>query len=215
MDLSGKEIGNWTVLHKSNRRMANGTAYYLCRCICGTQREVSADNLRRGITTSCGCSPTTAEAIPKEKPRHPHTYKSWAAMKYRCLNPNCSSYADYGGRGIKICDRWLSFENFLEDMGERPIGMSLDRKNPDGNYTPDNCRWADAETQALNRRAFKWTNPKGPVNKRRYLLLNAGTEPAHVELYTLQEIKQILQEHPGHIDDLYEIIPYRRKTRIT
>lgn len=80
------------------------------------------------------------------------TYKTWTMMKERCLNPKHVRYARYGGRGIMICDRWLhSFENFLEDMGERPLNKTLDRINPDGDYEIYNCRWATLHRQAANR----------------------------------------------------------------
>ena len=82
--------------------------------------------------------------------RHSPTYTSWTAMRTRCQNRNYSNYAYYGGRGIKICARWESFENFLADMGERPEGMTLDRIDPDGDYIPSNCRWATAKEQRHN-----------------------------------------------------------------
>jgi hypothetical protein len=101
------------------------------------------------------------------KKRHGHsspstpTYNSWRKMKYRCLDPNATRskngksqniYKDYGGRGIKICERWLKFENFLEDMGIRPEGHTLDRKYFDGNYCKDNCKWSTITEQNQNRR---------------------------------------------------------------
>lgn len=80
------------------------------------------------------------------------TYRSWEAMKRRCQSTNSSQYSYYGGRGITVCARWDSFEIFLSDMGERPQGMTLDRINPDENYSPDNCRWASRSRQSTNKR---------------------------------------------------------------
>lgn len=89
------------------------------------------------------------------------TYNTWASMKQRCLNPNSPKYRLYGGRGITICDRWLKFENFLADMGERPPGLTLDRIDNDGDYEPGNCRWATSTQQIANRR------PQSPRRCRR------------------------------------------------
>jgi hypothetical protein len=93
--------------------------------------------------------------------KHP-LYQVWAALKYRCLNPNSSKWKNYGGRGITVCKRWIdSFENFLEDMGERPEGSSLERINVDGNYEPGNCRWATQKEQQNNKRNNKKLTYKG------------------------------------------------------
>lgn len=83
------------------------------------------------------------------------TYNSWASMKQRCNYPKSASYERYGGRGISVCERWLTFDNFLADMGVRPEGMTLDRKGANGNYEPDNCKWSTLSEQALNQRPNK------------------------------------------------------------
>lgn len=93
--------------------------------------------------------------------KHKPTYQTWQDMKQRCLNPRCQNYANYGGRGIKICRRWMVFENFLTDMGERPVGLTLERKNNDGGYSKRNCRWATRAEQRRNQRTCRHLSFKG------------------------------------------------------
>jgi hypothetical protein len=153
-----------TILGLAEKRQ--GRRYVLCRCTCGTEKVIQERYVLKGNTRSCGCLfIETSIAKVKAMEKHGHaregskrtpTYLSWRAMRMRCENPKHDNYPMYGGRGIKICERWLVFENFLADMGERPEGTTLDRINPNGHYEPSNCRWADKTEQSRNRRNTKY-----------------------------------------------------------
>lgn len=156
IDLTGERFGMLVVEHRDGS--VRGEARWRCRCDCGTTSLVRGNVLRSGRTRSCGCAtPVAVGAMFRVhglsgRPE----YRSWAHMTRRCTNPQDDSYPNYGGRGIRVCDRWLcSFEAFLADMGERPVGTSLDRINVNGNYEPGNCRWATTKTQARNTRHTK------------------------------------------------------------
>ena len=139
----------------------NGKIVWACDCDCGQTTQVPAGALRSGDTTSCGCRRHDGTTITHgatagaggEYAKFPASYRTWLAMRRRCSDPKTIGWRNYGGRGIRVCDRWgESYPAFFADMGEPPPGASLDRINPDGNYEPDNCRWATRIDQARNAR---------------------------------------------------------------
>jgi hypothetical protein len=155
VDLTGMTFGRLRVLGRTANN-ANGKISWDCICECGNKKIGSSQYLKNGMTDSCGCRVTEwrKASMTTHGQKHSITYRSWSAMKTRCTNPNIPGFKDYGGRGIKFCDRWSSFENFLADMGARPSkAYSLDRKDVDGDYEPDNCRWATRLVQNNNTRA--------------------------------------------------------------
>lgn len=143
----GARFGRLVVLSKNDQR-ANVI------CDCGKEKIVRVMYLKDGRTRSCGC--LRAEMLSQRRLKHGRTetreYQSWCNMKGRCHTPNKTGYEYWGGRGIKVCDAWIeSFETFLRDMGPCPQGMTLDRKDNDGDYAPGNCRWASHEVQSNNQ----------------------------------------------------------------
>jgi hypothetical protein len=132
-------------------------AVWWCKCDCGTEKKIKAKHLVAGATKSCGCF--ARDFTIKRSIIHGHTvdskisptYQSWRSMIARCKYEHTNDYKNYGGRGITVCDQWIVFENFLNDMGDRPKNYCLDRIDFNGNYEPSNCRWVSTKESARNK----------------------------------------------------------------
>lgn len=150
-DLSGQRFGRLLVIERVGTR--HSQALWGCRCDCGNTAHVLRAMLCNGRTRSCGClrkELNSQRARTHGWSRSP-TYNIWRTMLARCENPKSKDYFRYGGRGIVVCERWHTFANFLADMGERPERLTLERRDNDGPYHPENCEWADWKTQSKNK----------------------------------------------------------------
>lgn len=153
IDMSGQVFGRLSVVRRSGSD-GRGLALWLCRCECGAEKIIPGRDLRQSRQISCGC--LRLERLKRGSLKHgmtgSTTWSIWRDMRKRCSNPKADNFIHYGGRGISVCDRWQEFSAFFSDMGERPEGMSLERKDVNGNYEPDNCIWIPAREQPNNTR---------------------------------------------------------------
>lgn len=178
IDLTGQRFGRLLVVKRAEN-IGKQTAW-LCMCDCGNETIVASWNLKTGNTSSCGClwrcvvPANNKELNTRHGESHSKLHRTWCNMRYRCYNPNCKSYKNYGGRGITICDEWSSYESFRTWALENGFadGLSIDRIDVNGNYEPSNCRWVSDKVQHNNTR------------KNHHLTMNGET-------HTIQEWSEI------------------------
>jgi hypothetical protein len=188
LDIAGRMFGRLVAIRFIAKHAT--TEKWECACACGKMVIVRKNNLLSGNTSSCGCArpiPTvrarkhgfTAADSPFRK-----TYFVWFQMIGRCTKTHYKSYPEYGGRGISVCRAWFSFENFVGDMGTAPLGLSIERINNDGNYEPNNCRWATMKEQSRNKRPRRYhRRPEHCVSTQ---LVSKGSEGAEITIERIE-----------------------------
>jgi hypothetical protein len=148
-DLAKRRFGFWTAMRLHPERAPDRQALWLCKCDCGTERLVKAGSLRSGASQSCGVQCPIVKSLSTSHP----LYTRWRNMHYRCYSPNSIDYENYGARGITVCERWMSFENFVSDMEPTyQPGLQIDRKDNNAGYSPENCHWVTVTENIRNRR---------------------------------------------------------------
>lgn len=202
LNLVGHKYGRWLVICEAGRTKGKNMLWK-CRCDCGTESLIAGNTLRTGKSKSCGClaRERVSEVCTTHGKSQSIEYKIWVNMKQRCLNKKNTDYRYYGGRGITVCERWLKFENFFEDMGELPHPLlTIERMNNNKNYSPSNCIWATRKIQNRNqgKRKDNTTGFKG---------INYHKRDRRYQAYIAVKSKQI---HLGYFSQLEDAIIARR-----
>ena len=207
IEMTGKRFGRLTVIRKDEIPGAKRQAFWICLCDCGNEKRVDGQKLRNGNTKSCGCFSSEDRATRGVVHGHAaggkasRTYISWAGMIQRCTNKNRTGYESWGGRGISVCERWMVFDNFVADMGERPSGMSIDRINQNGDYEPANCRWATHKQQQNNRRNNKLLTAFGKTQTLATWIEELGLNLATVQRRLRRGMSHDQALYPGNYCD--------------
>ena len=179
-DLTGLSFGYLDVIEFGDR--VSGKARWHCVCRCGNRATVDGYYLTSGHTKSCGCKRYEAPpGVIKHGLSKSRAHRIWRKMLERCTNPNAAGYENYGGRGIAVCDQWLSFENFYADMGAPPDGMSIERRDNNGDYSPENCCWIPMVEQAKNKRSVAIIRRHGQSKTIREWCDEVGLKPGTVK----------------------------------
>lgn len=212
INMVGKTFGKLTVIRKAftDKR---GEIKWLCNCECGNETVVLGSNLRTGNTVSCGCVVAENKIIfGQMNRRHGQSkdriFRIWTGIRKRCNNPNTRSYSRYGGRGIKICERWNIFENFYEDMKTGySDDLTIDRINVNGNYEPSNCRWATWTGQARNKTNNRLISIDGTIKTSTEWGEISGTNPATIN-YRVKKGWGTREAVFGKIKNMSDLSPY-------
>lgn len=201
IDQTGKRFGMLVVIERAPRiPEKKSIVRWICKCDCGNTSIVCATNLK--CTKSCGCAQYANPARLTHGGCYTPTFSVWQNMRCRCENKKNDRYADYGGRGVTVCERWASFANFLEDMGHKPSARhSIDRIDNNGNYEPGNCRWATAKEQARNRRSTRMVTINGETR----------CAPEWCEIYGISLMRFHSRVHRGWDDVKAMTTPVRKK----
>lgn len=164
-DITNQKFGRLTAMEMTDERR-HGEVVWVCKCDCGNEIKTRIGCLTSGSSKSCGC--WKKDRMNKHDMHGTSFYNIWQNIKQRCFDKNHHKYPNYGGRGIGVCDRWKSFDNFKEDMYDSYLvheknndSSQIERKNNDGDYCPENCEWATRKEQARNRRDTRWVEYNG------------------------------------------------------